>query len=279
MTLGKRISIGFATLVFITLVLGIIGVINMRSAATDATKLSDVYAPEVQVASEVFKYAGAARYDIRAFTMQDSEESLASAKKNFAELQKQLAVAQNLGKKYDLKALLENEAKASKALVEYIASVERSEKILVRKKSFAKAMEENAAVFMKNADDYLKSQEVALVKEMETKVEQSKLVERLGKITRINTVIDLGNEARIAGQKAQVNRDIKILSDGIAKFPAMYEVMGYIRTHTSRADNIEQLKNIENAAKIYENALKGFIVVLQEMETEGALRIKIAADV
>lgn len=55
MTLGKRISIGFGILVVITLILGIIGVINMRSAAKDATKLSDVYAPEVQVASEVFK--------------------------------------------------------------------------------------------------------------------------------------------------------------------------------------------------------------------------------
>ena len=122
MTLGKRITIGFGILVCITLVLGVMGVINMRSAASDSAKLSDIYAPEVQVASEVFKYAGAARYDIRAFTMQDNETALASAKKSFAELQKQLNDAKELGKKYDLKGLIENEAKASKSLAEYMAS-------------------------------------------------------------------------------------------------------------------------------------------------------------
>ena len=58
MTLGKRISIGFGILVCITFILGMIGAINMRSAANDATRLSDIYAPEVQIASEIFKTAG-----------------------------------------------------------------------------------------------------------------------------------------------------------------------------------------------------------------------------
>lgn len=128
MTLGKRITIGFGILVCITLVLGAMGVINMRSAASDSAKLSDIYAPEVQVASEVFATANQIRYDIRAFSMQDNETSLASAKKGFVELQKYLNDAKELGKKYDLKALIENEAKASKSLGEYMASVERSEK-------------------------------------------------------------------------------------------------------------------------------------------------------
>nr|MBP6497700.1 MCP four helix bundle domain-containing protein [Campylobacteraceae bacterium] len=49
MTLGKRITMGFAILVAITLILGIIGVVNMRSAAAGADKLANIYAPEVQV--------------------------------------------------------------------------------------------------------------------------------------------------------------------------------------------------------------------------------------
>ena len=102
MTLGKRISLGFGILVAITLVLGTMGVINMRSAATNATKLSDIYAPEVQVASEVFKTANQIRYDIRAFTMQDDEKSLAEAKKGFVELQKLLSDAEALGNNYNI---------------------------------------------------------------------------------------------------------------------------------------------------------------------------------
>ena len=123
MTLGKRISIGFGVLVFITLLLGTIGVINMRNAAAGAEKLASIYAPEVQVANEVFKEANQIRYDIRAFIMQDNDTALANAKKGFVELQKYLAQAQELGKKYNLKALLENESKATKALNEYMTTV------------------------------------------------------------------------------------------------------------------------------------------------------------
>ena len=101
MTLGKRITFGFGILVCITLVLGIMGVINMRSAANDAEKLSSIYAPEVQVASEVFAIANQIRYDMRAFILTDDETALTNAKKNFGELKKFLAQAEELGKKYN----------------------------------------------------------------------------------------------------------------------------------------------------------------------------------
>lgn len=67
-TLGKRIAIGFVILVVITFILGVIGIVNMRSAAINAAKLVEVYAPEVRVASNIFKAANEARYNIRAFT-------------------------------------------------------------------------------------------------------------------------------------------------------------------------------------------------------------------
>lgn len=50
MTLGRRISIGFGILVVITLALGGMGVYNMRNAATNSEKLSNMYAPEALVA-------------------------------------------------------------------------------------------------------------------------------------------------------------------------------------------------------------------------------------
>ena len=80
MTLGKRISIGFGILVLITLILGAIGVINMRSASHSATKLSDIYVPEVDIASNVFKLANQIRYDMRGYVNREDEASLNNAK-------------------------------------------------------------------------------------------------------------------------------------------------------------------------------------------------------
>lgn len=279
MTLGKRISIGFSILVLITLVLGALGVINMRSAASDSARLSDIYAPEVQVATEVFATANQIRYDIRAFTMQDNETALANAKKGFVELQKYLNDAKELGKKYNLKALIENEAKASKALVEYMASVERSEKILANKKAFDKQMADNAAIFMKNAEDYLRTQEVQLKEEMVAKLESAKLMARLEKITHISNVMNIGNNARVMGQRAQAKNDVTFLEGAITQFDGIYKMIAQIRATTVRPANLEQLKNIEDAAKTYEAALKGFVGVMQATATEGTLRVKVASEV
>lgn len=279
MTLGKRISLGFGILVAITLMLGTMGVINMRSAASNATKLSDVYAPEVQVASEVFKTANQIRYEIRAFMMQDDEKSLAEAKKGFVALQKLLSDAEALGKKYDLKALIEQQKIASKALTEYMASVERSEKILERKKAFDTSMVDNARVFIKSADDYLRTQEAQLKQEIEEKTDKTKLIERVEKITKINNVIDIVNEARIYGQRAQVKRDVSFLENSIQKFEGMYKALAEIKANTTRPANLEQLKNIEAAAKSYEGALRGFVVIMQDTSAESRLLVKAANEV
>ncbi|MCD8477682.1 MAG: MCP four helix bundle domain-containing protein [Sulfurospirillum sp.] len=107
MTLGKRISLGFGILVFIMVVLGAIGVINMRTASHNATKLSDIYAPEVSLASHIFKLANQIRYDMRGYVNREDEASLNNVKKNFVELKNALAQAEALGKKYNLTALLE----------------------------------------------------------------------------------------------------------------------------------------------------------------------------
>ena len=136
-TLGKRISIGFGILVLITLILGAIGVINMRSAASSAAKLSDIYVPEVDVASDIFKLANQIRYDMRGYVNREDEASLNNVKKNFAELKNVLAKADALGKKYQLKAMLENERVASKGLEEYIVSAERIEKVLLKKRTIS----------------------------------------------------------------------------------------------------------------------------------------------
>jgi len=279
MTLGKRISVGFAILVFITLVLGGIGVFNMRNAATNAEKLSEVYAPEVQLASDIFATSNHIRYDIRAFSMQDNETALANAKKGFIDLQKMLADAKTFGEKYTLKTLLEEQAKASKGLAEYMASTERSEKLLIRKKTLDKTMADNAELFMGSAADYLHSQEKTITREINERTEPQKILQRLDKMRMINDIIDMGNNARIGGQKAQVQRSIAMLEDTAKGFEGMYKTLGQIRNVTVLQADLDELKNVETAAKNYEASIRGFIVYMQEAATENTLRVKVAGDV
>lgn len=279
MTIGKQIGLGFSALLLITLILGGLGVFNMRSASSNADRMADVYVPEVKVGADVFRVAKNIRYAIRAFTMADNEEALASAKKDFVELQKLLTQAKELASKYELKKLEEYEDQATRSLGEYIESVERSEKILVNKKRYDTAMVDSASIFMQNANDFLHSQEEALDKEIDAKVEGAKLKERSHKISLINDVIDTGNTVRISGQRAQVKNDMKMMEDAIVKFKDVHAILEALRANSRQAINISQLKKIEDSAKLYEDALKGMIVVMHETAKENTLRIKLAAEV
>jgi len=98
-TLGFRISLGFGILVFIIVVLGTIGVVNMRNASSAATKLAVTYVPEVQLATDIFKVSNQIRYEMRAFMLSDNEAALANAKKAFTELKTYLDEADAHAKK------------------------------------------------------------------------------------------------------------------------------------------------------------------------------------
>ena len=279
MTLGKRISIGFGILVFITLVLGAIGVFNMRGAASDSANLSLMYAPETQIASDIFKSANQIRYDIRGFVMNDDEASLAHAKKEFIVLQKLLAEAKDLGTKYNLTGLLEQEKLASKGLAEYIASVERMEKIYANKKSFDRTMNDNALVFVNSTQEYYDTQEAALKKEIGENAGSAKLLSRIEKLGEISTVMTLGSNARVNGQRAQVKNDVTFLQAALQNFEPMYQKIALLRTATTNAVDLDQLKNLETAAKNYEASLKGFISVMNDTSTESKLLVKTAVEV
>jgi len=279
MTLGKRISLGFGILVLITLVLGTMGTINMRSAATDATKLSDIYAPEVHVANEIFATSNQIRYDMLTFATQENEASLEKVKRGFVELKKQLVQAEELSNTFHLKALNENTTKASKAVAEYMISVEKTEQIIRRKNSVDNDMSSNAKHFLEGAGAYLKSQERKFKQEIEDKSEKSKLLARFEKITHINTVIDMGNEARVIGQRAQLKRNGALLEDAIKKFDAMYALIAQLRANSVEATNLEQLKTIELTAKAYEVSLREISTILHDAAQESQVRIKMANEV
>ncbi|ACZ13006.1 HAMP domain-containing methyl-accepting chemotaxis protein [Sulfurospirillum deleyianum] len=279
MTLGKRISIGFGILVFIMVVLGGIGVVNMRSASTNATKLSDVYAPEVSLASHIFKLANQIRYDMRGYVYREDEASLVSVKKNFVELQNALAQAEALGKKYQLNALLENQKIAVKGLAEYMRSSERLEKAFLKRKSLDDKMGESSVTFLKSAEAYLSAHEKKLKQEIEEKAPAGKLLERNEKINRMHDVIEVITYSRVYGQRAQVKSDVLMLEGAIQKFDMLYKILEQMKTVATEKEELADLKTIEMAAKSYEDSLKGFEVIMQEVAKESVVLVKVAVDV
>lgn len=277
-TLGFRISLGFGFLIAIVLAIGLTGIINMRSASSDSSRLSQIYVPEVSIANDILQNVSQGRYYILAFSDLDDETSLAKAKKSFAELQTNLLKAEELGKKYSLKKLLEQEKIAAKALIDYMASVERSEKTLAKKKILDAAMVNNATIFIKSTDEYRTSQEEQLFKEINEKATPVALKQRYDKLEKVGDILDIATYSRVYGQRAQVMRDPALLEGAIQKFDSIYKNISALKAQTTDTANLGYLNAIESSVKVYESSLKGFMGVMQETNEEQKKRMQIGTE-
>ena len=277
-TLGFRISLGFGFLIAIVLIIGLTGIINMRTASSDSSRLSQIYVPEVSIANDILQNVSQGRYYILSFSDLDDEASLVKAKKNFAELQTNLLKAEELGKKYNLKKLLEQDKIASKALIDYMASVERSEKTLAKKKTLDAATVSNAAIFLKSTDEYRTSQEEQLFKEINEKVAPTVLKQRYDKLAKVGDILDIATYSRVYGQRAQVLRDPALLEGAIQKFDTIYKSISALKVQTTDTVNLGYLNAIESSVKVYESSLKGFMGVMQETNDEQKKRMQIGTE-
>ena len=274
-TLGYRISLGFGVLIAILLVVGLIGIINMRSSSSAATRLSAVYVPEVNLANDVMQNFSNARYNMLGFVSNDDEAALKKAKINFADLQANLLKVEELGKKYNLKKLLEHEKTTAKALAEYVATVEQNEKLLARKKTFDEATVANAALFLKSIEAYRTTQEELLFKEMTDRVSPADLRKRYGTLEKIDDILSIATYSRVYGQRAQVKNDSTLLEGAVKKFELLYQEVNGLKAQTTDTTALGYLTSVESAAKTYEESLKGFISVMQETSVVQAKRLTV----
>ncbi|AOO66228.1 methyl-accepting chemotaxis protein [Sulfurospirillum halorespirans] len=277
-TLGYRISLGFGVLIAIVLIIGLTGIISMRSASSDATRLSAVYVPEVTLASQVMQNFSNARYNILSFISIDDEVALSKAKTNFADLQANLLKVEELGKKNNLKKLLEHQKAAAKALAEYVTTVEQNEKILVKKKLFDEATVNNAALFLKSVELYRQTQEEQLFKEMNDRISPAELKQRYSKLAKIDDVLSIGTYSRVYGQRAQVKRDPALLESAIKKFDVLFQDVSALKAQTTDSVALGYLNAIESSAKVYEESLKGFVAVMQETNEVQKKRLQVVGE-
>lgn len=280
MTLGKKIASGFGGLLLITLVLGVMAIWNMNGAAKNAAQMSKIYVPEVEIGADVFRVANNARYAIRAFTMDDDITALTAAKKDFAELQNLLNTAKEFAIEHKLTKLQGYEKRASDSLVDYMASVNRSEEILKNKNKSNDALSVLAPQVMQNIVDYALSVKVSQVKELEEKtIYKDRVLERIDKILKTNELLNTVANIRVLGQMGQAQNSPEIINKAIQQFPFIYETLNNLYSIT-RAERVKDVINTtKHNSQQYEDSLKVILKAIEDTVVENTLRIKLAKEV
>jgi methyl-accepting chemotaxis protein len=256
MKLGTRIWVGFGAVLGICALLGGTAVVSMTMVKSDTTKLDEEYVPEVAIANELERNSLETMYQVRGYTYTYDANFLTEGKKHLAEVHESLKKAEDLAQKSVHLVKLKDQVKTAKTNVEeYSTLLGESEKEINDIVAARHELDKSAAEFLKSITAYIASQDAKMEREIKEGAGKSKLLERYVKQKLGNEVIDYGNAVRVAAQKSQALRDIKLAQDAMGNFDAIEKGVAKLIPMTRTAEDMKNLENVRDSARTYKKSM------------------------
>ncbi len=260
MKLAAKIGLGFATLVIIAVLLGLLAIINMSRVNKQSTMLSQEYIPEVAVNNEVERYSLLTMYSIRGYGFTEEERFLKDGQASLENVKASLASARDLAaKSVHLVKLAGAVDAADKKVQEYGQLLEQTVALNKKLEEDRHELDKNAAAYMGACEGFLKGQNEALKKEVSEGASADKLLQRHEKITLVNEIIDLGNAARLAVWRSQAQRDPAIIRDAMPGFDMMNKKFDALKPITHLEADLKEIETTRAAAESYKKAMNSLL--------------------
>lgn len=256
MALGKKIAVGFGTLILISLGLGGMAMYEMKAVSVESTQLATEYVPEVDVAEQIRGASNRIMLAMRGFEFTENDvyyqEALAELKKMETAIAKGHDLAQNA---VHLKKLSGQIEAIDKEKSEYRAATEETYSTILAMSEQRKALNTNAAIYMKESAEFLEAQNNAFKKD---------LSERQKKIESVTQLVTLGSVVRIQNFKAQARNDLSMLQEAIRKLDDIKRLTDDLRKITREDEGIRRIDRTVAAAKGYQSAMRQFAVEVEK---------------
>ena len=251
MRIGTKIVTGFTSLLAIAIALGGLAVWNMWGARVESNKLAEEYVPEVTVSALLRGAANRVMYEMRGYGFTEEDQYYQEAKKELGHLDAALKACRDLDEKAVHLEKLGGQIKVAQGAVEgYKDLVQQTAATTAKLNQARKALDENAATYMKNAADFLSSQNEAMKKD---------LSERLEKIQLVDGIVATGTKTRVLNFKSQALNEPKLMEEAIVTLEGLAKFTDKLRPLTRQATNIEQIKQILTAAESYKKNMSAFL--------------------
>ncbi len=256
MTVGKRIVLGFTVVILIAVALGGLGVWSMLTAKNNSAKLATEYVPEVKVANDLRGASNRVMYQMRGYAMTEEDKYYQAAQEEMTAVSKHLGEASDLADKaVYLQALKGQVTEATSAVEDYSKLMQETETTIAAMAAQRTKLDENAATYMKNCQEFLDGQNEAFKRDLD---------ERQKKVSIVTAIIDLGTNVRVANFRAQANVDAALMENAIASLDGLKKHTDEIRSVTREQVNIDQINEIEAAAADYGKTMQSYLQELRK---------------
>ncbi|MCC7491884.1 MAG: methyl-accepting chemotaxis protein, partial [Fimbriimonadaceae bacterium] len=270
-TLGRRIGVGFGSLLAILAVLGLVAVTNMVRVKTKATMLATEYVPEVAVANDVERTSLHTMYEMRGFVYSRDAKFHDEMTKALGEVKGHLDEAGKLATASPhLVKLKDQVPQAQAAVADYEKLAGESKALLDQWQAAEDSMNKAAPEFVNAATEYRTSGEESLAKDAATS--GAAAYARYQKIKDINSALSTGNLIRIAAWKTSALRDVTVMQKELPKFDEIAKTVNGIKADTRQASNIKRLDTVLSTAAAYKKACQEMVDVLAKLDDVNKLR-------
>ena len=241
MSLTVRMALAFGLLLLVILVLGTIGVVNMKRVGRLSTSLATGNVPEIALANNIERHALAMVPSLHDYGYTDDEAFLAEVRSQLVEVKKSLADAKAHG---DSSTRL---AKLKEAAILGEKTVLDFEALTAQRVKLTEALETDqlntfaaGTNFISICSSFLDRQTEAMLGKIAAEIDGDQLETNLRRIGYLSDIVRTGNLLLANTWKALARRDPHLLTDSLGLLDAI----------NTQLDNLGKITDFENDKKL-----------------------------
>jgi methyl-accepting chemotaxis protein len=270
--LGAKLGSGFGVLILISMVLGILAIVNMSNIKTQSTYLGEEYVPEVAVANNIERYTLKTMYAMRGYGLTAEKSMLDDALSNLKKVNKHLEDAADLSRNSSqLEALAAAINETQDVVGKYELLVQETQNINNTLLETRKTLDASAIAFVANNEKFIEVQNRRMEEEIGQGANKTTMQERRRKVVLAGYIQNTGNQIRVKAFKALSDRDPSFIDQAGDDFDKLSDYYDELREITRLTADIEKIEESESSANAYKNAmalLKQNLLRLQELGKE-----------
>lgn len=278
LTIGKKIGIGFGSLLIILAASGGYSIVKMKTAVVNARILSEDYEPELAIADHLQTSMAAANLNARSFGLTSDFEYHKKCLQGLEGVNAAIKEAEELAAKAPRLVKLNDQMKTAPAIyAAYAKAVADTAQVTAEKEATQAEASKAATSATESIHAFLEKQYATLAKEMKAEEMHELLAERAKKIQMLEHVLIDLNNTRIANFKSQAERNPKILETVIAEeFNTTGNDFAEISSLFKEPAEMKELADTEKNFQAYAAALGAQLKETQRLKEIAAVRAKTA---
>lgn len=276
LTIGKRISGGFASILLLMVILGTVSVLRVGSVQTRSEALAEQSVPALKLATEVEIAVLRGMYQVMGYGLTGEDSRLAQGRTDLATAEKSIGAASELAAKYKLADFAAAANASGTAITEYQKRVNETEQDWKQLDKVRDSMDVTAKKLADAVDAFTLSQFEMLNSDIAAAKSAELLTERAGKMKSMQEVTECVMRARVLNFKAQATRDETMMAEVPPIIAEAKQLLTDLLKITRQQVNIDQINNIVAMLNEYDGGVKQVASLFGRSRELGKLRLAAA---